>query len=168
MADALNVETAGGDVGGDQDIDLAIFELLNRAFALLLVQIAIDGCHREATGIEFRSQFFSTKLGTRKNDHAVESFGFQNARQGVELVHAADEPITLTDIVGGTGFGSDRDFGRLVQVSLGDALDGRRHGGREQGGLTAFRCFLQNTFDIVDETHAQHFIGFVEHEGFDF
>jgi hypothetical protein len=47
---------------------------------------------------------------------------------------------------------------------LGDLADRRRHGGGEQCHLTLWRRRLQYFFDVVDKAHAQHFIGFVEHD----
>ena len=110
-------------------------------------------------------QFVGGQLGAREDDHAVERLGFEDARQRIELVHAADQPVALADVVGGAGLGSDGDFGGILQVGLRDALDGRRHGRREQRGLARLRGLLQDRLDIVDEAHAQHFVGFVEHQG---
>ena len=49
-------------------------------------------------------------------------------------------------------------------MGLGDAPDLGRHGRREQGDLAGRRGLLEHRFDIVDEAHAQHFVGFVEDE----
>ena len=38
VADALHVQAARGDVGGDQDVDLAVLELLDGALALGLLR----------------------------------------------------------------------------------------------------------------------------------
>lgn len=48
---------------------------------------------------------------------------------------------------------------------MGDAADGVRHGGREQRGLAGGGGVLENPFHVVDEAHAQHFVGFVEDQG---
>ena len=42
MADAIDVEAARGDIGGDQDVDFAVLEILNGLLALRLLYIAID------------------------------------------------------------------------------------------------------------------------------
>ena len=39
-----------------------------------------------------------------------------------------------------------------------------RHGRGEQGDLPLLRRLLEDPFDIVDETHAQHLVGLVEHD----
>ncbi len=164
VTDAFNIQAASGNVGGDQDIDLAVFQLLNGAFALLLVDVAVNRRSGKPACLQFARQFFRAHFGTRKNDHAVESFSFQNARQGIQLVHATDQPVTLTNIIGRAGFGGDGDFCRIMQIRFGDAFDHGWHGGREQRCLAGCRGFFQNPFDIVDETHAQHFVGFIQHQ----
>jgi hypothetical protein len=92
-------------------------------------------------------------------------FNFEDAGQRVQLVHAADLPVNLTDGGNGGGGRLDLDFTRLDQVFLGDAADLFRHGGREQRGLVLFRGAFENPLDVVDEAHAQHFVGFVENHG---
>ena len=59
----------------------------------------------------------------------------------------------------------DRDRLRLAQVAIGQAADFRRHGGGEQRRLAIGRRGAQNGLDVVDEAHAQHFVGLVEHDG---
>jgi hypothetical protein len=76
-----------------------------------------------------------------------------------------DLPVNLADGGNGGGGRLDLDFARLDQVFLGDAADLVRHGGREQRGLVLFRGAFENPLDVVDEAHAQHFVGFVEHHG---
>ncbi len=41
---------------------------------------------------------------------------------------------------------------------------GVRHGRREQRHLALGRRLLQHRLDVVDEAHAQHLVGFVEHQ----
>ncbi len=42
VADVRNVEAAGGDVGGDQQLDLALAERVERGGARRLVQVAVQ------------------------------------------------------------------------------------------------------------------------------
>ena len=48
VADAVDVDAAGGDVGGDQRRDLAAAERRQRALALALRFVAVDGVGRDA------------------------------------------------------------------------------------------------------------------------
>ena len=129
VGDAFHVETAGGHVGGNQHINLAVLELLDSAFALSLLHVTVDGGSGDTTSGELFSQLFGHLLGTGKDDHGVERFGFDDAGDGIELVHAADNPVTLTHVFGRDGLGLNRDFDRIFQIGLGNAANCGRHGG---------------------------------------
>jgi hypothetical protein len=49
-------------------------------------------------------------------------------------------------------------------MALGDLQDARRQGGREERRLTRRRRLLKDRFEILGESHVEHFVGFVEHE----
>ena len=72
--------------------------------------------------------------------------------------------VGLADGCNGGGGGLDLDFFRVTQMLVRDTADRVGHGGREQGRLAAFRRVFENPFHIVDKAHAQHFVGFVEHQ----
>ena len=166
VADARHVDAAGGNVGGNDDVQGAGLQLLDDAFAHLLVEVAVQGGGGIATGVQLVGQFDGGSLGAHEDDGGVEIIlDFQDAGERVQLVHAADLPVNLTDRRNGGGGRLDLDFARLDQVFLGDTADLVRHGGREQRGLVLFRGAFENPLDVVDEAHAQHFVGFVENHG---
>src|SRR3546814_9565066 len=110
--------------------------------------------------------FFKQKTAyeMRISDWSSDVCSSDLAGQRVELVHAGDQPVALADIGRGRGLGGDPHFDRIAQMGLRDALDRRWHGRREQRDLTRVRRGLEDGFDVLDETHLQHFVGFVEHQ----
>ena len=48
VRDALDVDAAGGDVGGDEDVDLAVAERAQRLLAGALAEVAVDGGRRRS------------------------------------------------------------------------------------------------------------------------
>ena len=168
VADALHVQAARGHVGGHQHVELAVLELLDGALALLLLDVAVDRAGGHAARLQLLGQLLGGRLGPGEHDHRVERLGFQDAGQRIELVHAGDEPVALPDVGRGGGLGRDGDFGRILEVGLGDAPDRRRHGRREQRDLAVRRGFLQHRLDVVDEAHPQHFVGFVQDQALQF
>ena len=52
---------------------------------------------------------------------------------------------------------------RIAQEAFAQFQNGRAHGGGEHDSLAGFGGLLQNGFDVVAETHVQHFIGHVQH-----
>ena len=103
MADALHVQAARGHVGGDQDVELAVLQLLDHPLALRLGDVAVDRGGGQPARLQLAGQFLGGLLGAREDDHRVERLGLQNAGQRIELVHAADEPVTLADVRRGAG-----------------------------------------------------------------
>jgi hypothetical protein len=55
----------------------------------------------------------------------------------------------------------------IAEKLLSQALDFRRHGGREHQGLADHRQLLADFFNIGDEAHIQHAVGFVNHQHLD-
>ena len=167
VADPLDVEAARGDVRRDQDVELSALDARHRALAVLLLHVAVQRRGSEAPRLESLGQLDGRLLGAREHEHAVEGLRLEDARQRVELVHAAHDPVALPDVGGGAGLAGDRDLDRLAQVLLGDAADRGRQRRREQGDLPGGRCLLEDPLDVVDEAHLQHLVGFVEHDAGD-
>ncbi len=87
-----------------------------------------------------------------------------------KLVGPPDDVGDLTDerpAVARRPLGMDLDARRVAQVSLRDAGDGRRDGGREQGGLTLRRRRRQDRLEVVREAHVEHLVGLVEDDDAD-
>ena len=61
----------------------------------------------------------------------------------------------------------DFDAFRVLQEAVGELLDFRRHGGREEQRLARERDQLGDALDIGDEAHVEHAVGFVDDEDFD-
>ena len=61
-----------------------------------------------------------------------------------------------------TALFSDGYFDRIAQIFLGDLANIWRHGCRKKGGLFSAGKLLENPFDIVEKTHSEHFVSFIE------
>ena len=53
-----------------------------------------------------------------------------------------------------------------MQEGVGDALDFRRHGGREEQRLAGEGHQLADAFDVGNEAHVEHAVGFVDDQQF--
>ncbi len=164
VRDALDVEPAGGDVGGHQDVDLAVPEVADGAFPLRLRDVAVDRRRAEAAGLQLLREFFRELLGANEHDHRVERLDLKDSGQRVELVRGAHRHVPLVDVGRGAGLGLDRDLDRLVEIVLADLADRAGHGRREQRDLSTGRHGLQDLLDVLDEAHPQHLVGLVEHQ----
>ena len=68
----LDVEAAGGDVGRDEDPDLARLEALERARPLRLRAVGVDRDGVEALAVEPRGQPRRGQLGPREDEHLAQ------------------------------------------------------------------------------------------------
>src|SRR5690625_1326518 len=84
------------------------------------------------------------------------------------FVGAIDVADSLPNPVGGRRFGSDGDRCRIIEKTLCQRCDTLRHRRREEKGLTLGGKLRENSFHIVNETHVEHSVGFVEDEDFQF
>src|SRR5580693_8612940 len=108
MRNPLNIQPACSDVGRHYDVDLTRLEGVYRALALLLRNISVQGRGIEPTRLQTIRQIDRLELRPHENQHAVESLGLENARQRVELVEPADEPVALPDVGRGARLALDR------------------------------------------------------------
>ncbi len=70
----------------------------------------------------------------------------------------------LRDVGGGGGGPRNFHAHGIVQELLGQALDFRRHGGRIKKRLPREGDQLADAFDIGNEAHVEHAVGFVDHQ----
>jgi hypothetical protein len=141
VGDVLDVDAAGGDVGGDEDVDLAIAEGAQRLLAGALAEVAVDGGRREAALGEVVGDLGGGALGAAEDDRQAAVRGLQDAREHLGLVHrvrAVDELLDRLDrlaVVAVLVHGPD--VRRLGHVAARQRHDGARHGRREEHRLAA-------------------------------
>ncbi len=78
-----------------------------------------------------------------------------------------NEEHPLLDGVDGARHRRDRNFDWVAQDLVGQARDGRWHGGGEEKVLPLARKLADDATDGIDESHVEHAVGFVEHQGLD-
>ena len=162
VADAVDVQAAGGDVGGHEDVQAAVLQLVDGALALVLRDVAVDGGGGEAAGAQLLGELLGLVLGAHEHDHRLELLDLQHAGEGVELVAVRGHQEALADVVRGARLRLDRDFLRVVEVLLRQAADRGRHGRGEQGDLLLGGGVGEDALDVFLEAHVQHLVGFVE------
>ena len=102
VGDVLDVDAAGGDVGGDEDVDLAVAERAQRLLAGALAEVAVDGAGGEAALGEVVGDLGGGALGAAEDDGQAAALGLQDAGEHLDLVHrvgAVDELLDGLDRV---------------------------------------------------------------------
>ncbi len=167
MADAGHVDAAGGHVGGHQQIELATAQLGQRAGALALRHVAMQGGGAQAFHAQFVGQLFGVTLGGGEDNGLLDAFLRQEVLEQAffvaQVVHIAQHLVDLF-VTGGLR----RHFhgGRIVQQLAGEGAHIVGHGGGEERGLAFFRQLVGDGQHVVRETHVQHAVGFVQHQHF--
>ncbi len=110
VADAFDVQSPRGHVGGDEDVEFAGFQPRDGLFALFLRHVAVQRRCGVAARLQTFREFHRRDARAHEYQHAVERFGFEQPRQRIELVDAGDDPVSLTDRLGGGRTQLDRDF----------------------------------------------------------
>ena len=98
VADAGHVDAAGGHVGGDDDVEGFVLELLDDPLAELLGHVAVEAGGGVAAGLELLGELDGGGLGAHEDDGRVEVvLDLEDAGEGVELVGTGDLQEALTD-----------------------------------------------------------------------
>ena len=100
VADPVDVEAAGRDVGGDQDVELALLELVDRLLALGLHDVAVDRRRGEAAGPQLLGQRLGLVLGADEDDHPLEVLDLEDPGEGVDLLRVGHHQVALGDVGG--------------------------------------------------------------------
>ena len=160
----VDVDAARGDVGGDQDAQLAVLEGLEGALALGLGFVAVDGASLDAAGLEIGRDLVGAVLGLGEDEAAGEGrVGEQLGQQGA-LADRLDHDDRLFDALDGGGLGRDLDLDRVLEQVAGQLADLARHGGREEQVLAARGQARDDLADRLDEAEVEHLVGLVEDE----
>ena len=104
VRDALDVEPAGGDVGGDEDVELSVLEGGDGALAHRLRDVAVDGHRRKPSGAQLFGDLFGGLLGADEHDHRLERLDLEQSGQRIHLAWAGHLDVALRDVLGGLRF----------------------------------------------------------------
>ena len=162
----VDIQAAGGDIGGHQDAHLVRLEVGQGLGARVLALVAVDRDGRQAVLIEVFGEAVGAVLGASEHQHLFPgALGDQVGEQGT-LVAGGQVEHALFDAL-------DRGVRRrhlnalgVAQQLAGQVGDVLGEGRREQQVLALRRQLGQNLLDVVDEAHVEHAVGFVEHEDF--
>jgi len=167
VADAVDVDAAGDDVGRDEDAGAAALEAVERLLALRLRAVAVDGGTRDARAVERLGDAVGAMLGAGEDQHALELVILDEREQQVDLLLAADGVDRLCDLVDRLVGGRDIHADRLVQRVGCDTHDLGGHRGREQQVLAAGGKEIHDPLHVRPEAHVEHAVSLVEHEHLD-
>src|SRR5690606_6320001 len=157
--DVVDVDAAGGDVGGDEHRPAAGGEPAERLLPLALGEVAVDGRGAHAEGDEVAGEAVAVALGAAEHEGAAADGAEAGDDPG--LVHVVD----LDEAVGHRVDGGVRVLDAVdggVDHAAGEGGDGAVEGGGEQHGLAAGGDVAQQPLDLGQEAHVGHAVGLVD------
>ncbi len=120
----------------------------------------IASCH------EIFRNFGGGIFSAGKNKYCPKRFDLEDTGKDILFLVGTQIEKALADIRCIFPLYLNGDFNGFVEMFVRQFADRLGHGGGEKCGLAIFGGLLKNPLDILNEAHAQHFIGFVQHQGF--
>ena len=168
VRELVDVEPAGGDVGGDEQLGGAGAQPPHHPVALLLGHAAVQRLGAVAAAVQRLGELVDLGARAAEDDRRRRRLDVEDAAERGRLVGArrrrrpagapaAPRPASARRRL-------DLDAHRVAQVALGDAVDARRHRRREQHRLALGRRRLEDRLDVLGEAHVEHLVGLVEHD----
>src|SRR6185437_875912 len=101
-------------------------------------------------------------LGAREDKGSGDGVVFEDMQQEAAFIFFIDEIHGLLDGLRGRRDRGHFYLGRIYEDRPGQLLDLGRHRSREEQGMLLCRKLREDLADIVDKTHVQHAVRFVE------
>ena len=166
MGDVVDIDPTRSDVRRDEDLGCPGLEATHSAGAGVLGFVAMDCFSVDVRVLKELDEFVGAVLGACE-DQCSAHIGFdQESFKQYRLVLTLDGVHTLGDQLSGARFWSGLDGRWFKQDRVSKTTDFFGHGRREEQRLAFFRHHVDDLADVVDETHIQHAVRFVEHECF--
>ena len=131
VGDVVDIDTAGGDIGADENVDLAVAECTKSLLASTLAEVTVNGADSEATLGELITDLLRLALGAREDHHEFAAVRLQNACDQFDLVHWVSAPHVLLDRIDGGIVVADlagTNVSRLSHVTTSEVQDRAGHG----------------------------------------
>ena len=164
VREVVDVDAAGGHVGGHEYLEVLLLEPQHHAVALGLRHLAVQGVGPVAALEQLLRQGLRVAARAAK-DNAVElRVEVEETGDGLAFVRVANEGVLVLDVL--------VDGLRPVHVNLeriGHVLphypaDLARHRGRKEPRAFVFRREQQDFVQLVLEAHVQHLVRLVQHQ----
>ena len=160
----VDVDATGRNVGRHQGANFATLKTLQSLGAGTLALVSVQRHGLNAVFRQELSDVVGAKLGAREHQHLAPVVLLDDVGQQGFLFAAAHRMDHLADALHGGVARRYLNALRVFQQGGSEFANFVAEGGREQQALFFFGHQRQNLFDVVDEAHVQHAVGFVKHQ----
>ena len=159
-----DVQPARRHVGRHQHRTTAVGELDQHLVAFPLFQFAMQRQGMETLGAQHLQQVAALLPGIAEGQAADRAEVVEQAGDGRQPILVRHFVETLANLVALVAL-QQLHLARLVEELAGQFFNAFRVGGGKQQGLALVRALLRHEHHVVEETHVEHPVGLVEHQG---
>ena len=170
VGDVVDVDAAGGHVGGHQDVHLVVAEGAQGLLAGPLAEVAVQGPGGETAGAQVVGHPGRRALGAREDDGASAPLGLEDPGDDLHLVHRVGAVDDLLDRLDGHALIArvlGADVGGAGHVAARQGDHGPGHGGAEEHRVPVGAGAGQDLLHVGKEAQVQHLVGLVQDDGGD-
>ena len=160
----IDVDAARGNVGGHQRANVAALEAGERLGARRLALVAVQRHRIDAVLDQELRDIVRAEFGAREHQHLAPVVFLDDVGQQRLLFAAADRVDELRDALHRGVARRDLDALRVLEQRGGEIANFVAERGREQQALLVPGHHGKHFFHVMDETHVEHAVGFIEHE----
>ena len=168
MGDVVDIKSARGNIGGNENGRAARAEGIEGAGARVLSLVTMDRIGVNTRSLELANQPISAMFGLGEDQRALHVELVEQINEHLRLLRLHHEEELLRDAVDRARDGRHRDGDGVVQQRVGQGADFFRHGCREEHGLAIAGKQRGNAANWLDEAHVEHAVSLVENEELDF
>ena len=167
VANADDVDTASGNVGGNQALHHAVLEVTKRAVTRRLLHVTVQGSGGQTEVGQFNRQHFGVAACCGEHNGLIYRGVSQQLEQNGFLVfHVVAEVQTLRDVLMLGLLRADLQAFWIAHDTRCQGCNAIFQRGREQQCLAFGRRLFGNQFNVIDEAEVEHAVCFVEDQQF--
>ena len=164
MSDIVDIDSSGCNISSNEDFGSFVFKLREDSFSLLLEDISVKPLSLVAFFDESSHYIVYIELGLAEDDSIKIWLYINDSTESIEFVFFVDFKVDLRSLRCGHLFIFDRDELVVSHVFFGYAEDFLWHCSGEEEDIGIWICFFEDGFDIIDKSHIEHFISFIENK----
>ena len=164
VGEFIDIKPACCHVGGHEELCAVLAKLLHGQVALRLCQIAVECLSAVAVADEMVGHLLGFQTGAAEDDGVDARIVVDHAFEGGILVLRLHHVVDVVHVLRSFVAAAHHDFLVVVEVTFGDALNLRPHGGGEEQCLAVVGDAGKDFVDAVGETHIEHFVSLVKHD----
>ena len=167
LREIIDIDSTGCDVRGEEDLDLSGLKVTKCFRASVLTLVAMNRNRADPLAFEVGRKLVRASLGSGKDEGLSPVVRFDEFHESVGLTGSLKRDEVLRHGPGRRVPWADGNLGRVVDQPLGELADVIRKSRGEHEVLAIAGKLGDDLLDVVDESHVEHAVRFIENENFE-